>query len=110
MLSTDNMSGVVVTPSQLGEMQADDYILHARDGVLNKVPVEKIRMPLDPQGHYQGLILCWLPTALRMQRNTLSSPSQRMVARLGSISRGIRLHSVSTDGYCKPIDMGSLLT
>ena len=29
MLSTENMGGVVVTPSQLSEMQANDYILHA---------------------------------------------------------------------------------
>ena len=55
MLSTENMGDVIVTPNQLSEMQAGDYILHARDGVLNEVPVEKIRMPLDPQGHYQGL-------------------------------------------------------
>lgn len=61
MLSTENMGGVVVTPSQLSDMQAGDYILHARDGVLNKVPVEKIRMPLDPQAHYQGLNLVLTP-------------------------------------------------
>ena len=30
MLSTENMGGVVVTPGQLREMQAGDYILHAR--------------------------------------------------------------------------------
>ena len=30
MLSTENMGGVVVTPSELSEMQAGDYILHAR--------------------------------------------------------------------------------
>ena len=57
MLLTENMGGVVVTPSQLSDMQAGDYILHARGGALNKVPVEKIRMPLDPQAHYQGLNL-----------------------------------------------------
>jgi hypothetical protein len=57
MLSTENMGGVVITPNQLSEMQAGDYILHTRDGVLNKVDVEKTRMPLDPKGHYQGLNL-----------------------------------------------------
>ena len=61
MLSTENMGGVVVTPSQLSEMQAGDYILHARDGVLSKVSVEKTRMPLDPQAHYQGLNLVLTP-------------------------------------------------
>jgi hypothetical protein len=59
MLSTQNMGGVEVTAKQLKEMQADDYILHARNGKLQKVPVEKIRLPLDAQGHVQrlGLIL-----------------------------------------------------
>lgn len=61
MLSTENMGGVVVTPSQLSDMQADNYILHAREGVLNKVEVEKTRMPLDPQAHYQGLNLALGP-------------------------------------------------
>ena len=61
MLSTDNMGGVVITPDQLSDMQAGDYILHARDGVLKQVEVEKIRMPLDPQGHYQGLNLVLAP-------------------------------------------------
>ena len=61
MLSTENIGGVVVTPNQLSDMQADDYILHARGGVLNKVPVQKIRMPLDPEAHYQGLNLVLTP-------------------------------------------------
>ena len=64
MLSTENMGGVVVTPSQLSDMQAGDYILHARDGVLNKVPVEKIRLPLDPQAHYQGLNFILTPSGV----------------------------------------------
>ena len=55
MLSTENMGGIVVTPSQLSEMQAGDYILHARDSVLNKVPVEKTRMSLDPQRRCQQM-------------------------------------------------------
>ena len=61
MLLTENMGGVVVTPSQLSEMQTSDYILHARDGVLSEVPVEKIRLPLDPQAHYQGLNFALAP-------------------------------------------------
>jgi len=60
-LSTDNMGGVVITPGQLKEMQAGDYILHAHDGQLKKVAAEKIRLPLDPQGHYQGLSLALAP-------------------------------------------------
>ncbi|HIC48449.1 MAG TPA: hypothetical protein EYP00_01055, partial [Dehalococcoidia bacterium] len=61
MLSTENMGGVVVTPGQLREMQAGDYILHARHGQLEQIEVEKISMPLDPQGHYQGLGLILAP-------------------------------------------------
>ena len=74
MLSTENMGGVVVTPSELTEMQASDYILHARDGVLNKVEVEKIRMPLDPQAHYQGLNFASAPdgTIYAVQQTIIS--------------------------------------
>ena len=74
MLSTENMGGVVVTPSQLSEMQAGDYILHARDGVLNKVEVEKTRMPLDPQAHYQGLNFVLAPdsTIYAVQQTIIS--------------------------------------
>ena len=75
MLSTENMGGVVVTPDQLSEMQAGDYILHARDGVLNKVEVEKIRMPLDPQAHYQGLNLVLAPD------NTIYAVQQTIISK-----------------------------
>ena len=61
MLSTENMGGVTVTEQQLREMQAGDFILHARNGKLEKVPVEKIRLPLDPKAHYQGLSLIKSP-------------------------------------------------
>ncbi|MDE0019111.1 MAG: sialidase family protein [Candidatus Poribacteria bacterium] len=64
MLSTENMGGVVVTPNQLSDMQASDYILHARGGVLNKVEVEKTRMPLDPKAHYQALNLVLTPDGI----------------------------------------------
>lgn len=53
--STLNMGGVEVSPDQLQKMRAGDYILHAKDGQLNKIPVEKIRLPLDPSGHVQRL-------------------------------------------------------
>ena len=74
MLSTENMGGVVVTPSELSEMQAGDYILHARGGALNKVPVEKTRMPLDPQAHYQGLNFVLAPdsTIYAVQQTIIS--------------------------------------
>ena len=61
MLSTENMGGVVVTESQLRAMQTGDYVLHARDGKLEKVEVEKTWMPLDPQGHVQRLGLVLAP-------------------------------------------------
>ena len=74
MLSTENMGGVVITPDQLQEMQAGDYILHARDGELRKVVVEKIRLPLDPQGHTQrlGLVLAPDGTIYAAQQTIIS--------------------------------------
>ena len=61
MLSTQNMGGVTVQPSDLRAMQASEYILHARDGELQEVSVEKTRLPLDPQGHTQRLCLVQAP-------------------------------------------------
>jgi len=48
MLSTINMGGVTVTPDQLKTMHRGDYILHARDGKLTEIAVEKTQLPLDP--------------------------------------------------------------
>ena len=59
--STETLGGAAATPEQLHQMQADDYILHVRDGEMQKVPVEKTRMPRDPKGHYQGLALIQAP-------------------------------------------------
>ena len=42
------MGGVTVTPDQLQGLHRGDYILHARDGKLTEIAVEKIRLPLDP--------------------------------------------------------------
>ena len=61
MLSTHNMGGVSIQPDELRAMQANDYILHARDKKLEKVSVEKIRMPRDPEGHTQRLCLAQAP-------------------------------------------------
>ena len=61
MLSTHNMGGVSIQPAELQAMQANDYILHARDKKLEKVSVEKIRLPRDPQGHTQRLCLVQAP-------------------------------------------------
>ena len=62
MLSTETLGGVAPTPEEQRDMQAGDYILHARDGKIEKVAVEKVRMPLDPKGHYQGLALLQAPS------------------------------------------------
>ena len=51
MLTTHNMGGVEVRAEDLQAMHAGDYILYARDGKLEQVEVEKIRLPRDPQGH-----------------------------------------------------------
>ncbi len=61
MLSTENMGDVTVEASQLKAMNAGDYILHARNGKLRKVAVEKTRLPLDPQGHVQRLNMVRAP-------------------------------------------------
>ena len=61
MLSTQFMGSVTVQPHDLAAMQAGDYILHARDGRLDRVPVEKIRLPRDPYGHVQRLCLVQAP-------------------------------------------------
>ena len=61
MLSTQNMGGVTVSPADLKAMQAGDYVLHAREGKLEKVSVEKIRLPRDPQGHTQRLCMVQAP-------------------------------------------------
>ena len=57
MLSTHNMGGVSIQPDELRAMQANDYILHARDEKLEKVPVEKIRLPRDPAGTHPAAML-----------------------------------------------------
>ena len=61
VLSTQNMGGVAVSPADLKTMQASDYILHGCEGKLEKVFVEKIRLPRDPQGHTQRLCLVQAP-------------------------------------------------
>lgn len=61
MLSTHNVGGVTVQAADLAAMQASNYILHARDGELTRVPVEKVRLPRDPQGHVQRLCLVQAP-------------------------------------------------
>ena len=74
--STETLGGVAATPEQLRQMQADDYILHVRDGKLQKVPVQKTRMPRDPKAHYQGLALIQAPGgAIYAIQHTIMSKS-----------------------------------
>ena len=51
--STETLGGTSVTPEQQERMQAGDYILHARDGLVRELPVVKTRLPRDPKAHYQ---------------------------------------------------------
>ena len=60
-MDTGILGGVTATPEDLAAMQKGQYILHARGGKLTKVPVEKIALPLDPQGHVQRLCLVGAP-------------------------------------------------
>ncbi len=61
MLSTQDMGGVTVTEEQLRAMQEGDYILHACGGKLQKVPVEKVRLPRDPLGNVQRVCMVKAP-------------------------------------------------
>jgi glucose/arabinose dehydrogenase len=36
-------------------MQKGQYVLHARQGKLTKVPAEKTLLPHDPKGHHQSI-------------------------------------------------------
>ena len=74
MLSTQDLGGVKVTDGQFREMQAGDYILHARGRKLEKVDVEKIRFPVDPEGHVQCVSLAQAPggTIYTAQRTIVS--------------------------------------
>lgn len=58
---TDQLGGATASPEDLAEMQEGDHILHARAGELARIPVEKVRLPLDPQGHVQRLGLTLAP-------------------------------------------------
>ena len=62
MLSTQDLGGVRVTEEQLREMQAGDYVLHARDGGLEKVEVQKTRLPVDPLSHAHCMCLARAPS------------------------------------------------
>ncbi len=74
MLSTQALGGVEVTQEQLSEMQAGDYVLHARGGKLRKVAVVKTRLPVDPLSHAHCLGLVQAPngTIYAGQRTILS--------------------------------------
>ena len=50
-----------VTAHDLEQMQKGNYILHAHDRLLTKIPIQKIRLPHDPQGHIQRVTLLQSP-------------------------------------------------
>lgn len=58
---TIHQGGVSVSPADLREMQAGDYILHGKNGKLSRIPVKKTRIPLDPHGHVQTLAFIQCP-------------------------------------------------
>lgn len=74
--NTEALGGTTATPEELAAMQKDNYILHARGGELARVPVEKIRLPRDPEGHVQRLCLVAAPDGtLYAAQHTLLSKS-----------------------------------
>ena len=53
--STGILGGVKnISKTALAKMQLGSYILHARDGYLNKISVEKTLLPQDPKGRPQA--------------------------------------------------------
>ena len=47
------LGGIAVTGEQLKQMHRLPYVLHTRDGKVQKVPAEKTALPVDPEGHVQ---------------------------------------------------------
>jgi hypothetical protein len=59
------------------DMQAGPYVLHARAGALNRVPVEKALLPHDPRGHVQTVELARAPDGtVYVNQNTLMCRSR----------------------------------
>ena len=55
-LDTGQLGGVPhPSPQTLLEMHRSSYILHAREGQLTRMPVEKSRLPHDPKAHPQAV-------------------------------------------------------
>ena len=54
-IHTDSLGGVAIpSVDDLLAMHAGSYVLHARDGELTKVAVEKVQLPFAPKYHPQG--------------------------------------------------------
>jgi len=72
---TGQLGGAVPSPEDLAAMQRGEHILHARHGEVTQIPVEKVRLPLDPQGHVQRLGLTLAPdgTVYAAQHTLFSS-------------------------------------
>ena len=67
-LQTGVLGGVAGSSAEeLTAMQKGQYILHARDGKLTKVQVQKSRLPYDPKGHVQIVWTAQSP----LDRNTV---------------------------------------
>lgn len=61
---------------ELAKMQASDYILHARDGQLTKIPAQKATLPYDPFGHTQRVEIARAPDgAIYVNQTTVMSKS-----------------------------------
>ena len=117
MLSTHNMGGVSIQPDELRAMQANDYILHARGEKLEKVSVEKIRLPRDPEGHTQRLCLAQAPNgtiyavaqlptgrllAGRIQQRGCHASNPRSTARAGRVGVSRRRQDMAQIGQIDP--------
>jgi|GEM_PF-884418 len=65
-----------ITPHDLEQMQAGEYVLWAHDRLLTKVPARKSQLPLDPQGHVQRITVMQSPVGdIFVKQHTLLNKS-----------------------------------
>lgn len=72
-MQTKRLGGVTTpTPEDFATMQRSQYILHAHDGIMSKVPAEKSTLPHDPKGHVQTVETALAPDGtVYVNQNTM---------------------------------------
>lgn len=104
--------GGVNSPSadELAAMHKSNYLLHARDGKLRKIQVEKSRLPHDPKGHAQVIYTAQDPR----DKNTLYVNQMSIICK--TTDGGITWTSYKRDwprgdtGHFKILSDGTFIT